>query len=409
MKKQHDYQIYALIAGKNVFVGKTTAKNVKSIYWRHLRGENRYTRAYFARGLPVKPEMYTLTKVHTDFSIAYRYVVAFVRIFLDESYTVLNSPGILEDANDIHEMTQKIFDDLKAIPLRQRLETDGGDETNKTMNLEKVTAAPTVKGAAKEKASEKLTIRLTAQEKESFTDYAQEIGVTQRQAVQLLLVRKKYDDALDGDFTSDEYIKGLLKVYREENANLEKEIAQLKSKINKLERKETGELKAKEKFVREGIAEFFGFFDSSKRGNSTLEQGIYREINKSLQGVNGYRYPAQEGFFLFFPEQILLGRGRFAPLFILGEDEHGNKMQLRYYPKAYFTGFSFTNEKFGLEDSAWFVGVERAKDGAMDLVLALPVDIQRHGGEAGQEHCQTVNDLIEDAQKRLECYDFLGD
>lgn len=74
---------------------------------------------------------------------------------------------------------------------------------------------------------------------------------------------------------------------------------------------------------------------------------------------------------------------------------------LRYYPKKYFTGFSFTNEKFGLRESVWLVGTKRAKDGAMDVVFALPVDIQLRGKAAEQKTEYTIDDLISNAMKGL--------
>lgn len=402
MKKQQDYRIYALIAGKKAFVGKTMARDLKPICWRHLRGENRYTMTHFARGSPEKISIHVLAQVHADFSIAYRYVVAFVRIFLDNGYTVLNSPGILEDANDIHEMTQKILDELKIIPLQQRLEMGEHDEESANIGSDHPETAPKkVNADTKERATEKLTIRVTPQEKQRFVDYTHQIGVTQRQAIQLLLVRKKYDDWLDADWSCDEYVRSLLKVYCEENVNLEKEIVQLENKIKELEQREAAELKDKERFMRKGVGEFFEFFDSSKRGNATLEQGVYRKVNKDLLDVDSYRNPGQEGFFLFYPERILLGEGRFAPLFVLGEDEYRKKTMLRYYPKKYFTGFSFTNEKFGLQESTWFVGVEQAKDGAMEVAFALPVDIQLRGKAAEQKTEYTIEDLISNAMKDL--------
>ena len=70
--------------------------------------------------------------------------------------------------------------------------------------------------------------------------------------------------------------------------------------------------------------------------------------------------------------------------------------------KRYYAGFTFTENRFGLKDSMWFVGAERAKDGAMDVFFALPVDIQFLGKSEGAKKENTIDELIRNAEKQLE-------
>ena len=102
MKKQIDFSIYALIADRKVFIGKTKAEDLKPIRWRHLRGENKYTEAHFARELGTDVRIHVLTRVHADFQIAHRYTIAFANMFLRAGYAVLNGGGIWDAANDVH-------------------------------------------------------------------------------------------------------------------------------------------------------------------------------------------------------------------------------------------------------------------------------------------------------------------
>ena len=122
MKKQFDFRIYALIADRSVFIGKTKAKDLKLIRWRHLRGENKYTKEHFSRELGADVQIYVLTQVHTDSQTAYRYTIAFANMFLRAGYTVLNGGGIWEAANNVHVLTQTIIDELERKPISCYLE-----------------------------------------------------------------------------------------------------------------------------------------------------------------------------------------------------------------------------------------------------------------------------------------------
>ena len=77
----------------------------------------------------------------------------------------------------------------------------------------------------------------------------------------------------------------------------------------------------------------------------------------------------------FFPERVMLGREKRFPLFITGYDRYRRNTLLRFYPKKNYVGFNFTDEEYGVQGSCWMVRCERAKDGAMNLVFALPLDI----------------------------------
>ena len=395
--KEH-YKIYTLIIGMYAFVGKTKAKKMKPILWRHLRGENIYTWPYFVRGLPDEPRMYILEQVYADASLAYRYEIAFIRILLDEGYCAINSPGMLKAAKDIHPFTGKILESLKSVPLQKRLQMGDIDEVKVPSDAEhpkKVQKKERTEVI--ELASEMVTFRATPTEKKNLVDYADRLGISQRKAVQLLLAKQVADEQKNGNV--DDYLRDFFKVYREDKLLMEQEIARLKEEIRILRRKEKVELKEREKMMRQGITEFFGFFESEMRGNPELEQDIYRTFTEQLDDQSPYHYPDQEGIFLFYPEKILLGKGRFAPLFIVGENEEGHKICLRFYPKKYYTGLRFTNKSFGLKNSAWLVGVERARDEAMDVIFALPVDIQlRMAG--------TIDDLIRNAENQLEYDDW---
>lgn len=409
MKKKHTYQIYALVADKKVFVGKTKSHNLKPIRWQHLRGENRYTKAYFSRSLSVDLQMYPLVQIRADSSIAYRYIVAFVRMFRDEGYTVLNCTGITEDAQDIHPVTQTILSRLSSMPLRFYLRNGLGstDAVSKECRNPEGSYGKKRAQSKQPMASEKLTIRVTPNEKKWLTDFAKNLGISQRQALLILLAMHKNADRAEEDWSFDAYIQQLLATHREAILRLEEEIDALQKRLEAI-RKEIVECKAREAFQKQGILTFFKLVEPSHSDNPPLEQGIYKLFLKDLADPERYRFPEEEGFFLFYPEKILLGKGTFAPLFIAGSDDQGVKTVLRYYRKEAHIGFSFTNSKFGVQDSVWLVGVKRAKDNAMDVLFSLPVDIQRHECEQTRDSWEAdVDALIAEATRRSEREGFL--
>ena len=377
MKKRKIYCIYAIIAGRKVFVGKTTSKDRQSILWRHLRGENKYTHEHFMRGALEIPSIYPLEHIHTDFSMAYRHVVAYMRAFIDEGFEVLNSPGMLEDARNIHPITQTILDSIILVPMEHRikLQMQKQPNGNQNTNVVKEPAGDEKTNPQKELATEKLTVRLTPKEKKEFLDLALKTGVSQRQLLMLLMTNQQYDFYMDVDWGSVDYVRILLGAYRSRNDKLEEETEKLRQQLRDKGWEEKQMLQKRESEMVKNIDGFFNYFTSLHQDNLPLEQGLYKDYFADTPYSEYYQYPDNEDVFLFYPESILLGKGRYAPLFITGYDRYQRKVLLRFYRKTYFVGFSFTNEEFGVQGSCWLVRCERAKDGAMDLVFALPVDI----------------------------------
>ena len=83
-EKIEEYCVYAIIAGKRAFVGKTTSDDHHAILRRHRRGEIKHTRKHFGRRGSTEPKFVALLTVEADFTVAYRYVVAFIRCFMAE-------------------------------------------------------------------------------------------------------------------------------------------------------------------------------------------------------------------------------------------------------------------------------------------------------------------------------------
>jgi len=51
-------------------------------------------------------------------------------------------------------------------------------------------------------------------------------------------------------------------------------------------------------------------------------------------------------------------------------------LKFRYYPNSRFLGVSILSPRFGRRGTLWIVGAKKAPDGAVDLVYALPLDVE---------------------------------
>lgn len=257
-------------------------------------------------------------------------------------------------------------------------------------------------------ASESITMRVFPDEKHYFKEAAQEAGVSQHQFFRMLLEQHKYRNQESPDWSCVDYVRAFMRGYKERIAKQEEEISALKEQLKQQTQAEKTTLKTREVLSRDGIRKFFQYFNPSNSGSRLLPAGYYWRFLKTQPDAARYQYPVTEGFFLFRPAFILQGNGHYGARFIAGTDENGRKTLLRYYPRAHYTGFSFTNERFGLEGSLWLVRAERSNDGAMDVVFGLPLDIVRkeHTSEEEEEYASDIDAIIADAVQQSKQDDF---
>lgn len=372
MQKQKNYRIYAIIAEDKVCVGKTTAQRIEPILWRHQRGDISCTRDHFRRGL-CEPRIVVLEEIRADVHMAYRHTVAFIRIFADNGYRILNTPGMIEDAMDIHPMTQAILDDLTRTPLSEWLSRESHSQAAPTP----VTAPPSRTPAPPkgERVTDKLSIHVTPEEREKFLALTKDTGVTQRQCLMLMLENETNDDPLNPDWSANEYVRLMLGVYKDQIAKLEAQIQVLEDKL-RTQDTNAGKTREKRDIARQqAICDYYAYYNSACSGNDPLPQGRYRDYFSGIDPALRPKYPSTEDTFLFFPQAILMGKGRTPALFIIGQDAYHQQILLRYYSKPYWLGLRFTHSTFGRVGSRWLVKCARARDGAMDVVVALPLDI----------------------------------
>lgn len=376
-EKIEEYCVYAIIAGKRAFVGKTTSDDHHAILRRHRRGEIKHTRKHFGRSGSTEPKFVALLTVEADFTVAYRYVVAFIRCFMDEGYEVLNSCGMIEHAKNLHYHTQKLLESINVIPLAIRLQgrTGNAEIANQMPNTIPEGSHDQAVLVQKELATEKLTVRLTPTDKKRLADLAKQTGVSKSQLLMLLLENYEKSGSAGMGESCIDYVRRMLSKYEDRIETLEGENRQLRQRLREIKEGEKEAYVKREKGFHKTLTAYFGNFVPLLPDNPPLDQGLYRDYLANEPSCEQARYPESEDAFVFFPERVMLGREKRFPLFITGQDRYRRKTLLRFYPKKYYVGLSFTDEEYGVQGSSWLVRCEHAKDGAMDLVFALPLDI----------------------------------
>lgn len=394
MTDKHNYQIYALVSGKYAFVGKTEARETRPILLRHLRGANKYTAPHY-QNAGESLQMHILTSVHGDHRMGYRYVIAFARLMQDMGYLLLNSPSILAAASDIYPPTQQILDTIKGTPLQQWLSADATAlPESKKPQLATTKRDPIT---TKNPASERMTVRMTPEEKARFDDYAHQTGVTQRQALQLLLRNQQSIEPFEIDWSCDDYVRMLLNPYRDQIARLTDQVSALKEELKNYKKEKTEKQKQMDKLLRSGVCQYIDLLIPASPNALPLEWGSYKTASRSLSPSERYFPPDEVGFFLFHPEHLLWGKGPRPPIFVCGRGPDGKKMRLRYYPKSDYLGIPITNEHYGTQESVWFVGTVRAADGAAELILSLPLPFGSDPSVAAPTDSRSLDAVLRDA------------
>lgn len=371
------FKLYALIHRNTVFIGKTQGK-IDSVYYRHRRAQNPYTTEYFYPPNSKNPEIHILETIRCNSSESYQHIVAWVRIFQDAGYQVINPRGTLEDADDLHPQTTELINALRPISLDVLL------KETLYKKLDKHSPAPSTESSEagqpeKRKTRRKITLWASSEEKEQFTSYAKSLGLTQTQTLQYLMrkVHLEKADPLFPAWDNDTFIHVLQESYRQEMESRDKEIHKLKATLRVYVEEKNNQAKKLNQccaIARKALIESYSFFDSSAALPLNIERGRYKDYISNLPDDAKYAYPSCSGSSLLRLQAFLIGEGEAPPRFALGIDCHGRRIKLRYYPSTYFWGISPGDERFSQRNSVWYMAWRKTGDVA-ELVSSLPLQI----------------------------------
>lgn len=362
------FTIYVLKRGNKVYVGKTKGKRMSAVVSRHFCGKYMSTQRYFAKPSPA-PDLHVLHRSEMPPFVAYKYVLAYIRYFIDTGYEILNAPRSIQRAQDLKEDTQEIFDRISRTDITEILEDT---------YIEKVTSADIrsekISDDTKKMAYTQLTIRLTTEEKKRFQELSANLNLNQRETLLYLFDKCNQTDPMFLDLEGDSYLRVLLDAYRAEiekykNINVSL-LGQLK---NYREDKNKKLLALRETIARINtiVTAYCGLMEKASPIPLKIEHGLYR----GTEGIDRHKYPDTAGVYLIRPQMVLRGKGRYSAMFIICYGENGEHFKFRYYPKKNYVGVPIPDSPFSVRGSNWLVGCREANDGAMDLYSSFPLNV----------------------------------
>lgn len=394
------FRIYALLlqAEENfIYIGKTTARRMSAVYSRHRTGSVKATACYFDQEKP--PQMYLLQTCNVTASEAYRRVVAWCHLFLQAGYAGINHERTLSQARNLLPKTKQIVQSLMQEPLPDIL---------RRTYLEHPSDADLIpeRQAVAEVVQKKIqmNIRIGTRDKNRFDRFCRKGGLNQREGFSLLLDRV-------ADSESHPAMAALLKEREEKIAQLKQENSRYKAKLadSGSSRKETA-LEKKLEFQRTGIQQYLQMLFPEKEGNASLPETSWRRYMRQFSEDEKPRYPAQEGFMLLQPEMIVWGNSLHRPCFLVGKGADEKRYLLRCYPRRDFIGIPI-REFYRVEPGTLcYVGYQQSQDGAMELLMALPLlwgneeNIPKKGAHSdvleGERRKVPLDRVIQDARRK---------
>ena len=368
-KNINPHAIYALIHDHTVYVGKTKGK-IDAVYYRHCRADNPHTAEYYYPKNSQNPSIHILKDRVFDSSDADRYIAAWVCIFRKKGYRVINTEYTPADQEDLKPEMKALIRMISPFSMDKYLQ--------ETQCVKQKKKAKEKKPSGRKQRSEKVTLWVTAEEKERFVTYAKSLGFTQSETMQYLISKANLekDNVFWPNWFDDGFTINREEMYTRKYEALEQEIFQLKTRLHSCNVEEKMESKKStqcHEAAQKALIDYYNYFESAAVVPLDVARGRYVDHVHRLPDDIVYDYPSGSGSTLIQLQAYLYGEG--VVRFVLGIDQQGNYRKFRYYPNRYFYGISPGNERFSHRRSVWYVEW-RESDGAADLVAAYPMQIR---------------------------------
>ena len=360
--QEREYRIYALVHPRDpcCYIGKTGGRRLSAAYSNHICQNVEATCDWFDKEED-RPRLHLLETITANRSQAYRHVVAWVRIFREAGYEILNHEGTLFHAECLQPETRELVERFRAVPLDRILEQT---------YLEKITAAdkPLEEKPETPKPSAQMNLRIRPADRERFLSLCRSHGRNQREGFSLLLDIVDYGDhsaCQKAAAASQERLRKLT----EENQRLQEKLARRAAPELPEPVRRRLELLP---IWKNGMEEFLRQSQQALPPGKPLRQSNYRRFMKRLPPGVAYRYPPEPGVMILRPEAILWGDPLHRACFLVGTEESDTAAayKFRYYPKEDYLGHPLQAH---IPGNRWLVGFRPAKDGAMELILLLPL------------------------------------
>ncbi|MBR5315009.1 MAG: hypothetical protein IKU45_06330 [Clostridia bacterium] len=114
--EKEDYVIYAFTSpvDQKCFVWRCRKESIRDTYRFHKNFQRYFSERFMHAIEPHRPCMHVLEEVPQVTEVrTYRYVLAWIRIFMEHGYTCYNYQELLDQANDMQWTTKKLYDARK--------------------------------------------------------------------------------------------------------------------------------------------------------------------------------------------------------------------------------------------------------------------------------------------------------
>ena len=351
--KIRKHRIFAAISEelKVVFVGKSYAESLYSVYSRHSNGRNYLTAEYFGKSPPrVKPDILILEELSCTGAEAYKHIVAWCKYFDEQGFLNLTQSGTQHYSEALLPETEEIFKQISKEPLERVL-------------LRKYTPQPPAKRVRKvqwhpEKPEmEKLSLRLKPQELDTFLELCKGCKLTYREGFAYLLENISVNNP-----------QSLLKQKQQRIETLREEVEELKVRLAKA-REDTRSADRTEAILARAKNVLYSYLQNILP--ECTEEALKPVRMKHDNNFHDFSYPKEAGCMVVILEKLIYGNSK-GLLFVLGFDQDGQPVKFRFYAKKDFLGMN-PNSSRAVKGSRWLMHYKQTKDGAMELSAALPL------------------------------------
>lgn len=385
-----DFRIYALIDRtlKVAYVGKSYAKSLASLYSLHLNGKNYNTAEYFGKEPPkVRPEVLILEEIRCTGAEAYKHVIAWSLYLEEHGFLMLTQTGTLWYSEQLFPETKAIYERIS--------KTDLDDILQRTHSL---TRQPSKRNSSSSKPKKpkkvpkpKLSIRVDEQDKKLFHELKRGLNVTQRETFHLLL---------DGMVLADDgTYKPLVRQQEHRIYELEQELQTVKNELTEEHMNKKHDLQKKEILIHAKTV--------AGKYIKQIMQGVYylekplRPQRKGKNSIHDFPYPTESGYTVMQLDEMIYGSST-GLVFVLGWTEDEKPIKLRHYGLRDFLGSDPRFSDYAVRGSWWQVHYRVSKDGAVDLMAALPLPPKALPTESQEKPKTDLKEMIQEIENRLE-------
>lgn len=119
--KKENRTIYILLnpLSNEFYIGHCKSTLIKDVFKQHYYGERFYTKESFynLKKQGLHPCLFLLENIYSSKVEAYKHVIVWTKIFLENGYTSLNQGNILDYINSLHDKNIVLYNDRKEIAI----------------------------------------------------------------------------------------------------------------------------------------------------------------------------------------------------------------------------------------------------------------------------------------------------